>query len=71
MEMKTNKIKYFDNEISMVVVNNCLAIGRFDSETFLVESVFSNESYLDIMSADECKEVYGVDPTEISYFTLN
>lgn len=66
--MEINKITYFDNEISMVIIDNCLAIGRINSEKFLVESVFSNESYLDIMSAEECKEVYGVNPTEISYF---
>ena len=66
--MEINKITYFDNEISMVIVDNCLAIGRINSEKFLVESVFSNECYLDIMSAEECKEVYGVNPTEISYF---
>ena len=66
--MEINKIKYFDTEVDMVIVDNCLAIGKFDNETYLVESVFSNESYLDIMSADECKEVYGVNPNEISYF---
>lgn len=66
--MEINKIKYFDTEISMVIVDNCLAIGKFDNETYLVESVFSNECYLDIMDAEECKKVYGVNPNEISYF---
>ena len=37
--MEINKIKYFDTEVDMVIVDNCLAIGKFDNETYLVESV--------------------------------
>ena len=65
---KINKITYFDNEISMLKIDECLAIGKFDNETYLVESVFSGDMFMDIMSADECQEVYGVNPNDISYF---
>ena len=67
--MEINKIKYFDTEVDMVIVDNCLAIGEYEkNKTYVVESIFSNESYLDIMDAEELLDVYGVNVKEISYF---
>ena len=59
--MEINKIKYFDTEISMVILDD-LAVGEIESDKYLVES---SNGFLDVMSADECKEVYSVDPNEI------
>ena len=66
--MEINKIKYFDNEISMVIIDNCLAIGRINSEKFLVESVFSGDMFLDVCTDEEILLNYGVNVNEISYF---
>lgn len=67
--MEINKITYFDKSVDMIKIDECLYIGEYEKgETYLVESVFSGDMFLDIMSADECEEVYGVNPTEISYF---
>ena len=69
--MKINTIEYFGAPVNMVIVDNCLAIGRITSKTYLVESVFSNESYLDVCTDEEIMLNYGVNVKEISYFTLN
>lgn len=67
--MKINTIEYFNVKVDMVKIDECLYIGEYEKgETFLVESIFSGDMFMDIMSADECQEVYGVNPNEISYF---
>lgn len=54
-------IDYFGKSVNMIILDD-LAVGEIDENTYLVES---NEGFLDVMSADECKEVYSVDPNEI------
>lgn len=68
--MKINKITYFDTEVDMVIIDNCLAIGKFDNETYLVESVFSGDMFLDICTDEEIMLNYGVNVNEISYFNF-
>ena len=67
--MEINKITFFDNEISMLKIDECLAIGEYEKgETYLVESVFSGDMFMDICTYDEILLNYGIDVKEISYF---
>ena len=55
-------IDYFSKSVDMVIVDDCLAVGKIDSDKYLIESI---DGFLDVMSANECEEVYSVNPTEI------
>ena len=66
--MEINTIEYFNVKVDMVIVDNCLAIGKFDNETYLVESIFSGDMFLDVCTNEEILLNYGVNVKEISYF---
>ena len=67
--MEINKITYFDTEISMIKIDECLAIGEYEkNKTYLVESIFSGDMFLDVCTDEEILLNYGVNVKEISYF---
>ena len=58
--MEINTIDFFGKSVNMIVLDD-VAVGEIESNKFLIES---SNGFLDIMDAKECKEVYGVNPTE-------
>lgn len=67
--MEINTIEYFNVKVDMVKIDECLYIGEYEKgETYLVESIFSGDMFLDVCTDDEILLNYGVNVKEISYF---
>ena len=66
--MEINTIEFFNVKVDMLKIDECLMIGQFDNETYLVESIFSGDMFLDVCTSEEILLNYGVNVKEISYF---
>lgn len=67
--MEINTIEYFNVKVDMVKIDECLYIGEYEKgETYLVESIFSGDMFMDICTDAEILLNYGVNVKEISYF---